>query len=344
MKSISLRDHSPLSAGKVSITTMHIRNTALIDKLSATIPIHISHWYKSSDNLLALLDDPSGCFTQTPRDYDWHHRELLYHFAMTIRLSSSVGTWSCFLQFAPRFTNAAFLRLEITPSKTPKNALHIIFSLLERLIPTFWIGWTNAKITRMDIAVDLLHLHISELLVFSDSAATEQIDDYWPNFYLGSKLSNNRVAVYDKCLEENRNRRGRKAMSNSGEQKTRVEFRFKDLGSISNIFIKPAGLDRFHIALNTEMLRYPHHRAWRTFLSNCKLHGVQTVLQSMKRRKRTEFRQMLKRRINPTFLNKDDIWQECQASLQAILPIPPTTKRLSRNSVRAHGQNYQKPY
>lgn len=343
MKLISLTDHFLLSAGKVNITTMHTRNTALIDKLSATIPIHINHWRQSSDNLLALLDHPSGCFTETRRDYDWHQRQFLYYFAITIRLRSSEGIWSCFLQFTPRFTNAAFLRLEITPSKAPRNALHIIFSLLERLIPTFWLGWANANITRMDIAVDFLHLYISELIAFSDSAATEQDDEYWPNFYLGADASDNRLAVYDKWLEQNRNQGGNRPV-NGSEEKTRVEFRFRDLGPVTDVRNKPAGLDRFHVALIADMRRYPHNRAWRTFLSNCRVHGAQKVLQSMRRRKRTEYRGALKRRINSSFFNKDDIWRECQKSLQAILPLPPTTKRISRSKTSAGGLDYQKPY
>jgi len=150
------------------------------------------------------------------------------------------------IQCSPRnLSQKAFLRVDYNPAKV---ATSYIASYLDFIVPGGYERIVeDAKITRFDVAVDVLGVDISELIVYPGKCRKSQIffnKNKTQSEYYGDRKSPWSLIVYDKIAEEKAH--GAKCSVTSNSNKcTRIEARvkpkggdllLKDLGKAGNQF------------------------------------------------------------------------------------------------------------
>jgi hypothetical protein len=111
-----------------------------------------------------------------------------------------------YFSWDPYHENAAFFRLEFNPAKMGPAAVenlinHAVEPLLQHGVAEFH---SKAKLSRVDIAIDVIGIPISRLLVVSSYAVRSTKIDRFGNLetiYLGDSASQAQTRIYDKLAE-----------------------------------------------------------------------------------------------------------------------------------------------
>jgi len=221
----------------------------------------------------------------------------------------------------PSGTLAERVRIEFNPSKLGVWGLKALHGVLSSIIPGGWqLFISDGKITRLDVAVDLVGVRVSKLLM---QPPTSQATTAWSNAkgkletYQWGQAKGSHTQIYNKTAEQ-----FKKGVVLPGPQVTRVERRLKPpackqlslLAEMDNPF---AG-----IVLTTHVPEAPAggpEYVWPMFCDSVKVRGLDGALKllSKNKAKKTAFRQQFKK-ATPPWWNPDAIWANWPAALSAL--------------------------
>jgi len=240
-----------------------------------------------------------------------------YHIAYMLPLA---GGRSATIQVLPRDDRMNFLRLEFNPNSRGAAQEHL-FTMLRGIIHSAWPDFVSAlpraRLNRLDFAIDIYGVHIDRLGVHHSTRST------WSRIfgrggtttgiYLGARTSKHYVAIYDKKRqareEQNRILRG---------ERTRMEFRSKDIGTLSALRDMPNPFELFTLLLYPPCNPLDHEHMH--FLDSCRYRGAQAALYLIQnRRKRAAYRAWLSETCHVSWWHPNAIWDQRMDALQRAL-------------------------
>lgn len=296
---------------------MAICSPLFLDKCSLTVPVAREDWDIATENLVHAHHKNSAL---KPIFLSSSTRRKIYEFSWNIYIGGITGDVACLLQVYPLYTpNAPYMRLEWNPSKSAPRAINEIFNFLKIHVPNFSKHWRDAKISRIDIAVDIGRFGISDLLTCTRSSRTTSIifrqnAGRKNGLYLGARSSNSQLCIYDKIFERMKKSPayftcGSDRVKYIPVSKIRIEFRFKDLGFIRDILNFENQLIRYIIALTSLAYTYSKTSNWIQFIARCGEVGAQVALREIScRKKRAQYRNILALRCTPNWYNPEILW------------------------------------
>lgn len=242
------------------------------------------------------------------------------------------------IQLNPPNKEHAFLRIELNPDAIGKDGCIAFKDLLKRILggDAMWVV-AGAKITLLDIAVDVNGIPIDALLLFSNKCSESLVwgrhfDRNYPDRLniqtqqIGSKKSRKSTTIYDKRAE----RLSKGLLRGTGQECVRVEGR---LHPTVNIDGKP----RHGIYLN-ELSQLPNplahinialylpsgNKDWMfdLFLDATQQIGTQAALAKVSRALRSSYRKRLKEGV-VDWWRPDEIISKVPAALKATGLFPP---------------------
>ncbi|MPS29140.1 MAG: hypothetical protein E2576_24110 [Alcaligenaceae bacterium] len=283
-----------------------------IDKIALTIPVQSrSLQHDITEHLRACAD------ARIVRGVPYGDPVARYHFAYTIPL---YGGRSALVQVAPRDDRMNFLRFEFNPSNrgpAHEHPLLLVSGIICGAWPSFARALDQARINRLDFAIDIYGIHIDRLGIHHPTRSTfsshYERDGHTTGMYLGKRTSKRYVVIYDKT----RQARERHARILRGER-TRVEIRAADMGPLSALSDMPnpfASVALFVYPLHSEeAYGYAH------FLDSCRYRGAQAALHLIRnRRTRAQYRAWLTERCGPSWWSPEEIWAQRMDALRRAL-------------------------
>ena len=281
-----------------------------IDKIALTMPVQSQ---ALQHRVTERLEDcaENGIIVSAPPYSDLLTR---YHFAYTVPLA---GGRNATIQVVPRAERMNFLRLEFNPNNRGRAEEHpfsLIMSLLCSAWPDFTDALESARLNRLDFAVDIHGVHIDRLGIYHNtrSAFSKQFErgGHTTGIYLGKRTSNRQVVVYDKKREA----RECHNLILRGER-TRVEFRVTDIGSLSALTDMLNPFSSFTLLLYPPCDRTEHDRIF--FLDSCRYRGAQAALHLIQnRRTRAAYRAWLSETCSASWWRPEAIWDQRMDALQ----------------------------
>jgi hypothetical protein len=306
----------------------HIRTRAFLDRVSITLPIPEEHWLTTTDAIFEMSNADSRI---EPRRGGNESRSFqLYNFAWIVRPSAS-QSHGIYVQALPRVNNIAYMRMEWNPATLGQEAFHFARDLFRRYIPEFDRATTSLAVTRVDIAVDITGLRVTDVYAYTSSARSIQLDffdgpnDELSGYYIGRKKSPRQFVVYDKNLEEfGGNTRILRYPSGTQVKRilrprTRIELRVHNVGSLGAIRY---GRNQFAGYFLADASKVDIHRDSilpSGFCANCGLCGAQRALSRYTPRTRASLRHNLAQHCNFPWYSPDAFWQEGIAQLHDVL-------------------------
>lgn len=296
---------------------MAICSPLFLDKCSLTVPVAREDWDVTTENLVHARHRNSSL---KPVFISSSTRRKIYEFSWKFYIDGVEGKVACLLQVYPLYTpNAPYMRLEWNPSKSAPSAINEIFNFLAIHIPNLANYWRDARLSRIDIAIDVHRISMDELLTCTKSSRTtlrilRQNEGRKNGLYLGARSSNYQLCIYDKIFERRKNSRaaftrGSDRMKYIPISKIRIEFRFKDLGFIRDISSFENQLLRYIISLTSLAYNFSQTISWKTFIERCEEVGAQEALREIScRKKRAQYRNILSLRCTPNWYNPRVLW------------------------------------
>lgn len=296
---------------------MAICSPLFLDKCSLTVPVAREDWDIATENIYNAYHKNSAL---EPVFISLSKRRKIYEFSWRIYIDGVKGQVACLLQVYPLYTpNAPYMRLEWNPSQSAPNAITEIFNFLAIHIPNLAIYWEHARLSRIDISIDISRISVCGLLACTKSARTtsriHRQDGIKINgLYLGAGSSNRLLCIYDKILERKSKNKKHSTQDISSSRyvpisKVRIEFRFKDLGFIRNILHLENQLIRYTIGLTSLAYKFSQNSSWTEFIDKCREVGAQEALKEIScRKKRAQYRNILALRCTPNWYNPEILW------------------------------------
>lgn len=228
------------------------------------------------------------------------------------------------VQVKPQSKTNNFLRLEMNPDGLSGAELSLVWELLsevsENQISEEVIA-EEAKITRIDVAVDMLNIDPEDILI--DHKFTGKTNAYFGSggkietVYLNKKTKGSATYLYDKKVQAQDTGKFLDAGVNKyGEAKyTRFECRvqtqkpFKKLASLKNPLTKVELADMD----GCDAPGKPH--VWALFQDACRYRGLVGALELLPAKEREEFHEVIKK-SSDLLWRPDDIWVFWKNSLE----------------------------
>lgn len=228
------------------------------------------------------------------------------------------------VQAKPQSKTGNFLRVEMNPDVLQVPELKLVWELLavvsDSQISEEVIA-EEAKITRMDVAVDMLNIDPEDILV--DHKFTGKTNAYFGSggkietVYLNKKTKGSTTYLYDKKVQAQDTGKSLDAGVNKyGEAKyTRLECRvqtqkpFKKLASLKNPLTKVELADMD----GCDAPGKPH--VWALFQDACRYRGLVGALELLPAKEREEFHEVIKK-SSDLLWRPDDIWVFWKNSLE----------------------------
>lgn len=268
-----------------------------IDKLAVTLPITDAANQNTVRKALYKADKVSTHFKQGIR------KSGRYRIAVVLHVPGRGPVLICADPVEPK---TSFLRMEWNPARLDRDGNEFLCEQLPTVIPGLVESFSrNAKVTRVDIALDLYDIHINDLIVRAIRKQRQTIicgrDRNIETLYFGGSRGNAQVVAYNK-------RKQIKSHSKRelGCELTRIEVRRKnpnllliELEELPN----PLGLlEVFH--------RQPgavKWSGWVSFLDSCVLRGPKAALKLLPESRRKSVSQMLAA-SQPAWWKPDEFW------------------------------------
>jgi len=211
------------------------------------------------------------------------------------------------------------IRLEFNPSKLGYWGLKDLHGVLGSFLPEGWDHFVaEGRITRLDVAVDLVGARITKLKMMPKQGTTAQA--WWGSdgklqTYQWGKPTGTHTQIYNKTAEQLA-----RGVVVAGPQVTRIERRFKspkanklfDLAGMANPF---AG-----IVLTTSIPEAPPggpSYVWPMFCDCVQVRTLDLALKLLPKHKRTVFRKQFTKAA-PLWWNPEAIWKAWPAMLDEI--------------------------
>lgn len=280
-----------------------------IDGLTVVLPINdqsaraaiVSH-------LIGLCDEGDKHFTEAKKPYPSGYQK-------NIDLTDPSSGERILIQAKPKKVGVSFMRFDFNPAKLGKQGISFLRKSLAYGFPgvfDFSDIATIGKVTRMDVACDILNCSISNLLVRikggGKSHAFFGIDDEIETIYLGipkgqknsgNYAYNKRQDLLDKSLPR----------QFSGIPYTRIETRIKNLQcpvtSLTKLDKNP--FDKFEVFFPTLVKAPEQKHHWTFFIDSCWHRGIEAALEVLPDPMRKKYASALAQSTDG-FWQPDKLW------------------------------------
>jgi hypothetical protein len=298
------------STAKSCTGTPHI--SMKIDKLSLTL----------SDYTEKQKFEMMGAALQF-MDGGWGQKVFLrtgYKLNIMVRLQST--TERALFSWDPVIKTRPYFRIDFNPSKLGPEAIEqLIYEQIDLVldfgVPEFH---AKAKISRIDIAIDLLGVSIQDLFVFSDQAVRSAKYERFgtlESIYLGSSKSTAQTRIYDKVAEMI----AKGQMVESVQPITRIERVVRNAGSLKNLAKMKNHFSTLHLASMSDKANGIPIPIWRMFVSHTQRHTTQAALAQLPKSERAKYKAALKAN-EPIWWDTAEIWKQWPALIDHLGLIP----------------------
>jgi hypothetical protein len=301
---------------KMKAHSMHVESSdrverltpPFIDKISFTVPVTE---HAAQAHLVGRIEGyrrDRAIHAPPPR------HKANYAHAVSIPLNSSA---TLLVQAAPtgqRKQGSAFARLELNPARAGIIGIREFQLIAADLFPCDYIR--AARVSRVDVAIDIHGTKISELAIYSPRHQKSMVAfGRWGDIetmYIGAKRSGKQVVVYDKARQLREKQR-----VNVVEECTRFETRVKtyvsvrELAGLKNPF---AGIEVFNCPTDFPELA-PNYR--QMFCDSVSLRGLQTVLRMLTRPMRRAIMTALAEH-RCSYWEAEKLWSGWGAAVEAL--------------------------
>lgn len=316
--------------------TVKIRRP-VVDRLSFVMRIPDYSQDKTAKNLSALVQKEIQTGAAVKRFGSGRYQQ-------NVRLPLSHSE-HCVIQAQPRsnHANASFLRVEYNPAKVGTAGDQQVRQYLQAILPKklFRKIEQYVLITCLDLAIDIDHVHVRDLLVYAARIGTSGIwfgvDGQPQTIYIGNGKGGIQFRIYDK----------RAQLQDTGGQaidheRLRIEVRFRStyLRRQKN----PADIDSlmckaFSSVNIIAVPPYPQDSTqyvWGLFLDSARLRGLQAALKRLPQRLRKQYQQRLIKTAAVGWWTPDILHRRCTASVTQLGLFPVS---VLGNSSAATGKN-----
>jgi hypothetical protein len=272
-------------------TTQANSHTLLIDKLSLVlIPATEEHAEMIHSNIWIQVEDQE-VFQST-------RKMPGYSLVKLIAVDGHVDR--PLLQYAHEAGKAKKIRIEFNPARLGAEGLMKLHAVLISLVPDGW-GYfiKHAKITRIDIAIDLLGVLIDQFLLLSSHGQSSRQwarDGHLETFTIG-KDTGNQTLIYDKAKEQLA-----KKKAWTGTSIVRIERRLRQPGAKKLSELAALENPFASLVLTPKLPLRPLNEketVWAMFLDSAQVRGVNQALALLPTERRTRYRKHLKNNQEP---------------------------------------------
>jgi hypothetical protein len=232
------------------------------------------------------------------------------------------GDSHCLLQFDPLQDKDANLRVEFNPDKAGENGVKQVVLILKQIFLTEYDRALRlARITRIDLAVDVNGVNLDQLIIFDlHKRSTRCFFDQQGKLesqYLGSPTSEEQFCIYNKT-------RQMKVSYNVDldQQIMRVELRCKKSLSMSELLTMRNPFSSLNISAVGEV---SDGDSWifRWFLDSCARRTANAALRIIAdSRKREKYRFKLAKRYLAGWWKPTEIWEKLPVVLKGLKLFP----------------------
>jgi len=290
-----------------------------LDRLSVTFSVP-DHTIRAAirDHLSKLAANGASVVTPWQKRRDWGSQKYDRSYALKLAPGRTI-----LVQCAPLKSEDSLLRFEFNPNGVGSGAVNAF----RQSIPLLTAGYfdykalaTQGKVTRLDIAVDLVNIDIEDLLIGTRKPGVTSsyfgLSGKAETKYLNVNKKGSRMYVYDRrALLDKLNAEGIGQPSEFGNAKyTRVEVRTEvataitAMADMSNRLLK---IDLFDIEAVTP-LEEPHH--WRLFQDSCRYRGLAGALALLPEGVRSAYRAAIT--SAPPLWRATELWGHWPAALK----------------------------
>ncbi len=298
----------------------------IIDRMSFTFPVTDTLMRKCVRSwLLAESKKPGSSVNKWTKLQDWGSQQYHHSFA----INCSKGT-PVLLQIEAENPGTAFLRVEFNPNAIGPNGMGIFQDSLSKMFGgafTYLDIAAGCKVTRFDVAVDLVNIDVEDLLITTTKPGKTMsyfsLAGKKETAYLNIKKKGSNLYVYDrKALIEKLFVEGSGQPSEFGEAPyTRIECRVKPDKPITSLPkshnpFKKIGLIDIEAPASPEA---EHH--WRLFQDSCRYRGVAGALNQLPEGTRDEYQAALDA-VSGDLWRPQKLWEHWEDTLtkSGVLP------------------------
>lgn len=256
-----------------------------IDRLSFTYePLGEASRDKLAAQIAKICDQPSSPLSVWQKRKNWGSSKYAASIAVNLGMPAN-----CLLQHASLHSSLNFLRLELGGGAISSDSMKALADLLSTVSDgaiTFESVALNCKVTRTDVAVDLVNIDIEDMLITGNKPGVSMgyfgIGGKAESKYLNVKKKGSNLYVYDRKVSlEKLKAKGKSEGSEYGDTVyTRVEFRLHPDRPITELgTLKHNPFKRVHL-IDIESLSPPeetHH--WKLFQDSCRYRGLENALE-----------------------------------------------------------------
>lgn len=236
---------------------------------------------------------------------------------------------SCIIQAKPRQSGMAFMRVDYNPAKVGPGGDKKVRGYLEKVLGEMLFPKLDkfALITRLDLAIDIDHVHIRDLLV---SVAGIRTSGVWfgangepQTLYIGKRNRPIWFLIYDKRAEKEA--KGDAALAHD---RLRVEVRLAgkylrnqahptDIASLMQ-----SAFSSVKIIAVPSYPRDPKEYVWGLFLDSARLRGLQAALRRVPSRLRQQYSDRLAKTAAVYWWTPRSLQKLCAGSVQQLGLFP----------------------
>lgn len=246
-----------------------------------------------------------------------------FNEAKIILLPQSVQT--PLIQYKYQKGRTQKIRLEFNPRKLGSDGLKELHIILKLLLYDGWNEFAElCSVTRIDVAVDLLHKRPEDFLMVKDLGVTSRSwsrDGEMQSIALGGSGGNQSLVYNVKAKRLNKNQPW------AGHANTRVECRIRKfvnpkleaLGELPNPFVSILMLPSMPTApsVGDPKADKAAAREWSRFMDSVKVRGINPALGFIPPKRRTEYRKHLKANALPWW-DPEKIWVNWPKALEIL--------------------------
>jgi hypothetical protein len=226
-----------------------------------------------------------------------------------------------YFQFGAKCSSAADMRFECNPHEMGDSGMNGFYAFCVGFFPEGFDGWKfimeTARVSRIDVAVDVSNLRMDEFLVLPPQGMTSQrfgCDGHLQTYNLG-KPKGNQIRLYCKNAEQLA-----KGFS-MGKKVVRVEQTLRNLkltpinlAKLSNPFAKMTLLE--HCAPPPPV---GNEARWSMFQDSIQVRGLTPALALLPQARRTKYRKYLAQYQKIEWWSPSTIWKGWPKALQELL-------------------------
>ena len=224
--------------------------------------------------------------------------------------------------WVPTIASRPYFRIEFNPSKLQTEGIAELIYCDIVLLLNLGAGelYGRAKVSRIDIAIDLGGVSIKNLLVFSDYAVRSTKYDRsgdLETIYLGSQKSPAQTRIYDKVAEMI----AKGLTVSSAHPITRIERVARNKGLLKNLAKMKNPLSTLHLGFPANKPDGIPTHTWAMFCSYAREHTTQAALAMLPKSERGKFKAAMKL-VEPDWWDTAVIWQQWPALIDHVGLVP----------------------